>query len=71
MVENCGNEKVCLGVHRFGAHKSYSSLSAGSKHVTMAGSARIVTFPRGKSKVGAKADESDRGMLGRLNTERD
>ena len=57
--------------HRFGAHRSYNSLSAGSKQVTRAGSARIVTFPREESKVGVKADESERGTLGRLNTERD
>jgi len=30
----------CLSPHRFGAHKSYNSLSAGSKHVKSAGSAR-------------------------------
>ena len=62
---------VVPGFYRFGAHKSYNSLSAGSKHVTKAGSTRIMTFPRGESKVGAKADETDRGMLGRPNTERD
>lgn len=39
--------------------------------MTRAGSVRIVTFPRGKSKEEIRADEVDRAMPGRLKTERE
>lgn len=44
-----------LRPHCFGAHRSYSSLSAGSKHVTSEGSDRITTLRAGVANVEAGA----------------